>query len=241
MTYRTTKPEQWAEALGRGEDALDALWTESAVANADTVEHLAILLLQDALRTLGSGYPTRITKTGTESRRWESEASMIVHEHLKDVPLEVQADAGFWSGLALGPLRPFVLWRYDSDLVGVSRLNFGIGNPAENLIFRLWKRGEIGFEPGAIDPYSLTRFGTIDVWRSHIFRQTYAHATEVSREIIRVQASDQPLKKLQIRWLAKELRRLRANIVFEFLTASQASAMVQAAAQRARETIPAAE
>ena len=73
------------------------------------------------------------------------------------------------------------------------------------------------------------RTGDQDLWRSHILRQDYANARVVARALLRLQAGQLAAKKLSVdavRELAKRLRRLHANVVFEFLDAPQAEGLV---------------
>lgn len=192
--------------------------------------------LRDGLSKLRKKYPVTLRSRDPEGGRFESEACVVVHKSLVNVDRRALADHDFWTYLAV-EFADIVEWRFGSNGKASQLRNYGIGARSENLLFRLWLRADMGREPGS-DPYDLARSGDQDLWRSHLLRQNFANARCVARSLLRLQTgklvvSSRPAKRLVggddpagVRTLAKRLRRIRANVVFEYLSAKQADALV---------------
>jgi hypothetical protein len=197
--------------------------------------------LCDELRTkllkLKRKYPSKLRAKDPQGGKFESEACAIVHASLSDVERIVLADHDFWTWLAVDLLADIVEWRFGTEGRPAQPANYGIGTRAENMMFRLWLRADIGKTAGT-DPYELAKSGDQDLWRSHLLRQGYANARSIVHSLLKLQAGklvlgNKPAKKLTggdepkgIRMLAKRLRRTRANLVFEYLTPQQADELV---------------
>lgn len=174
-----------------------------------------------------------INETGKKSgSEFETAASPLVHRRLPEHP--ALADPEFWIWLAVSFGQEIVYWRYgDTGNHG----NFGIGGSGENLFYRLWLRAEIGHSPDAEDAYRLARYGDIDFWRSHIFRQSYGDARVFARAFLEFQFPAKRhgkarLKHIEIRSLAKHLKRARSNLMFEVMSQERATRFIEAEWQR---------
>ena len=158
---------------------------------------------------------------------FEAEAAPEVHKTFPSHP--ALADAEFWIWLAVTHCEEVVRRRYSGSL---NPQNFGVGGAGVNLLYRLWLRAEIAFDPAAADKYALARFGDIDFWRSHIFRQGYGDARTFVRALLEfqfpAQTSRKPrLKIAEIRALAKQLKRARSNLMFEVMSETRAALFIQ--------------
>jgi len=158
---------------------------------------------------------------------FEVAAGPIVHSILPEHP--ALADAEFWVWLTLAHCQTIVDWRYPGKR---NLRNFGIGGAGENLLYRLWLRAEIAYSPGRKDEYELSRFGDIDFWRSHIFRQSYGEMRSFARALVEFQfpannGRKARLKIHDIRELAKGLKRARTNLMFEVMTESRATQFIE--------------
>lgn len=178
---------------------------------------------------------SKLKKGGDEAAEFEAAASELVHE-LVPARASVIADSEFWLWLALVHFHDLIEWRYGSSQHGADWKNFGVGAASENLLYRLWLRGELGYDPVASDKYVLAKRGDIDFWRSHLFRQSYANAKAFAKALIRFQYPyDDPaqprLKIAVIRELVKRLRRLRANLVIELLDEPSATEIIRSEAE----------
>jgi len=193
------------------------------------VDPAAVVKLKSEMIKLRKQFPATLRQRDQDGGRFEQQACEIVHRCLSAYPRETVADIDFWTWLAVAKLSELVEWRFGAEGRHAKPENYGIGKRVENLLFRLWLRGELVKEEKAKDPYELAKTGDQDLWRSHIIRQGYANARLVTKALLRLQAGKLAAKRLGIdgvRELAKRLRRLRANVVFEYLTAGQAEALV---------------
>lgn len=174
--------------------------------------------------------------------RFDAAGAAVVHRWTMEqmLPPRMIADQQFWRWLAVIYGYDIIRWRYDDGKGGpIKRENFGLKGTRENALFRMYQIGSIVYDAGADDPYGLARAGDVDFWRSHILRQNYANAHPIARTLVKLQAGmlegEDPLRISEIRELAKDLRRLRANIVFECLTDDGAKRLVQERVPLARE------
>lgn len=182
-------------------------------------------------------YPVRLRLKDPEGGRFESEACASVHLCMQGLDRFILADYDFWTWLAVDFLADLLEWRFGTDGRPAQPANYGIGARAENLWFRLWLRGELGKAPGT-DPYELAKSGDQDLWRSHLLRQGYANARALAHAVLKLQAGSlkvdkKTVKRLAggddpngVRMLAKRIRRMRANLVLEYLTPQQAESLV---------------
>ncbi|MES3056623.1 DUF6339 family protein [Sphingomonas faeni] len=158
---------------------------------------------------------------------FEAAAGEEVHKRLPSHP--ALADPEFWIWLALTHCEQIITRRYAGS---TNAKNFGVGGAGENLLYRLWLRAEIAYDAKAKDKYALSRFGDIDFWRSHIFRQGYGDVRGFARALLEFQfpknAKRQPrLKIIEIRALAKHLKRARSNLMFEVMSEARAVEFIQ--------------
>jgi hypothetical protein len=193
--------------------------------------------LRASLLKLKKRYPAKLRVKDPQGGKFESEACGVVHACLADLDRDVLADHDFWTWLAVDCLADILEWRFGCAERPAQAANYGIGSRTENMFFRLWLRADLGKASGA-DPYELAKLGDQDLWRSHLLRQGYANARSIVRALLKLQAGklmheEKAATKLAggdepngIRMLAKRLRRMRANVVFEFLTQLQADALV---------------
>jgi hypothetical protein len=180
---------------------------------------------------------------------FESEGAIVLHEVLPDDA--ALRDPEFWIWLATVPGRPLILKRYplkegkkpkdgqdQSDKPTKNPLpdsnNFFGSGAKETLFFRLWIRAEMG-KSDSEDQWEFVRPGMIDFWRSHVFRQVYAHHRAFLHAFVDFQfpSSSNPdrqkaqLSTPKIRILAHELSLACANVVIETLNQTQCAALIQ--------------
>lgn len=195
----------------------------------DFMSDSAIKRLGIELRQLKKKFPAKLRERDQEGGRFEQLACEIVHRCLACCGPDVLADFDLWTWIAVVQLADVVEWRFGVEGRHAKPENYGIGKRSENLFFRLWLRAELVTDNKAKDPYHLAKTGDQDLWRSHILRQGYSNARLVTTALLRLQAGQLTAKRLTvegIRELAKRLRRMRANVFFEFLSAAQAEALV---------------
>lgn len=238
MKYRSLSPEaakRYLESVFNGE-VPDMREFERVSGSGD--EHAVASCVDSAVSALEKvrrRYPRHLKNRDKQGGAFEAEACEFVHRALVGVTDEVLADMDFWTWLAVARCRAIVEWRFGADNKAAKPANYGIGNRVENLVYRLWLRADLALDPAAKDPYHLAKTGDQDLWRSHIIRQGYASARPVARSLIRLQAGQLGKKRLKIddvRAVAKLLKRLRANIMFEYLSPQQAEGLVLETCER---------
>lgn len=174
--------------------------------------------LRDELKKLQIRYGEK--RSDKDNSGFEGDAAVLVHTHVPAEPL-VLSDFEFWTWLAVIHFPQLVEWRYGAQ-AGADLKNYGIGARSENFLYRLWLRADLSLDDTASHRYHLTRKGQVDFWRSHLFRQGYASVPAMARALIRFQYPDElngnpRLKIAGIRALAPRMKRLRANLMYEFL------------------------
>jgi hypothetical protein len=196
-------------------------WDEIATALVAELEALLKDYVQGGGRDVAMGY--------------EAEASVLVHQRLPEHP--ALGDPEFWTWLAVVPGPELVVQRYAINrrssapkVPGTD--NFSSRSSPENLFFRLWLRGKMGYCEELEDPYFYARCGDIDIWRSHLFRQGYADSRPFARALLSFQYPDGPGSRPRlgieaIRALVKRLSRARTNIFFEFMDATRSIEFIE--------------
>ncbi|MFP4542327.1 MAG: DUF6339 family protein [Opitutales bacterium] len=173
--------------------------------------------------------------------RFEAAACVAVHEALpRDAAL---ADPEFWIWMATGPGLDLIRRRYPGkgEAQIPDRLNFTSASARETFFYRLWVRAELAHDPALADPYELARYGDIDFWRSHVFRQMSTETGPLLAAFIRFQHPEGPdgkkrLTQDEIRALVKYMRRAAANMLVETLDEQEAARFVEEQWQKIRST-----
>lgn len=205
---------------------------ERRVGSGPEIDTQPLSELREQLSGIKDQFPQFLPAKSTDGGKFEQLSCSVVHEALKNYPSIALADPDFWLWTSLTFFEDIIEWRFGTRGRKAHLENYGIGTASkrrENLIYRLWLRGDMGFEVNADDPYRLARAGDQDLWRSHLIRREYASARPVARAILRLQAGMfdlMPLGTDQVREFVKHLQRLRANVMLEMLDDSGADQVV---------------
>lgn len=206
----------YVEVKGRGEDYPQ-----------EQIEKLRTELLK-----IKAQFPEKINKWDKSGGQFEAIGSEIVHRILPHDP-HIFADTGFWVWLAVTQLSDIVEWRHGSDIKFAELANYGIGSGKriENLFLRMWLRADLVVDYEAEEPYYLSKLGDQDLWRSHIIRQGYSNVRALAKALVIYQCIEEGKRLTNdsngIRALAKRLKRLRANVMFEFLDINQLNHIIK--------------
>lgn len=195
----------------------------------DLIELAPLEKLQSKLEETQSNFPSLIKRGTGDGGRFELQGCEHVHRELSSFPAEALADPEFWIWVTVANFSELVQWRFGVYPHRAKLSNYGIGSGTEGMIMRMWLRGEIGYDGNLKDPYELSRVGDQDLWRSHIIRQGYGNVREVSRSLLRLQSGKLGHPRLgvnEIRQLAKQIRRLRANVFLESFSGAQCDALI---------------
>lgn len=182
-----------------------------------------------------------------DDKALEGKGAEALHSYLHDTLPDHEAlrDPEFWYWFATVPGRELIEARYpfkpkesqDDEKKKVAYLpgrgNFAGQQAKEVLFFRLWIRAEMARQLDG-DPekkYEYVTPGAIDFWRSHVFRQLYAHHRPFLHAWVDFQFPDHDLearlKTDAIRQLAKDLLKACANIQVELLDMDQCRALIE--------------
>lgn len=165
----------------------------------------------------------------------DSKGAVLLHQLLPDDP--ALRDPEFWIWFSTVPGRDLVLARYPETGKHVlpDFKNFHGSSARETLFFRLWIRAEMGRKPVAPDEWEFVLPGMVDFWRSHVFRQLYAHYRPFLEAFVDFQfppdeSGERHKPRLNtggIRALARELSMACANTVVEALDRAQCEALIR--------------
>lgn len=187
--------------------------------------------LRNTLLKLKQNFPEVLGNKDKSGGKFEAEACVFVHQAIpKD--FEAISDPEFWLYLSTVHFSDIIEWRHGTEEVKANLANYGIGGRMENLVYRMWLRSDIVYDKSEADPYALARIGDQDLWRSHILRQSYSSVRTIAKALIKFQypAEKGRLSTDGIRELAKRLKRLRANVLFEYLSPLQIDNLIAAQA-----------
>jgi len=167
----------------------------------------------------------------------EGVLAVVLHEGLKGLPASVLTDRDFWRYCA-AYMYDFIVWRQPTTTVSALYPYFGVKSDslgaADCVPQRMFGRAHIvlaASHPGEPDPYELAKFGAADVWISHILRVRNSYAPLVVRELLDG-VRDGRLKTDTIREVAKDLKRVRSNVLFEVLEAEDVRTLMESSEAR---------
>ena len=184
-----------------------------------------------AKRSNSTSFTSKIGKD-----RLEGLLSVKFYEDLSTLPSSVLTSPGFWRYLAAWEMFDFIEWR---DGVGCSLSSYGAASatPTMDCVpLRIFVRGQVGTSAAPDDPMSIAGIAGTDVWRSHVLRVRTAREPAVARALL--QAWDRGDAKTDVvRDVAKRLKRLRSNVVFELLDHAQAETLVAAEIESAKASL----
>lgn len=163
----------------------------------------------------------------------EGEISTVLFSHLRELPTQVLSDPGLWRYLGAWHLFDFVEWR-DGDKCKLESFGAGSVRPTWDCApLRMFVRAKICAE-GAVDNWEdLCAVPGTDLWRSHILRVKTGNFPLLSCCLVQSWREGE-VNTASVREVAKGLKRMRSNIVFEFLNPIQTRSIVHAEIDKAR-------
>jgi hypothetical protein len=165
-------------------------------------------------------------KSNSDLDEIEGKLSSEVFRLLYKLPTEILTDPDFWRYLCATTFFQFIIWRDGSAEDLPARASFGASSKSitmDCVPFRMFNRGLINFElTGDLKDDSYASIPGTDVWRSHILRVKTSFSPNLTRNILEKLESGK-LPTSLVRPLAKRLRRLRSNVIFEILEPEDAN------------------
>lgn len=243
MYQSVSRKDAVAYIIGRHEGSVgahDLQVSYPGTAAPDWVDDV-LTVLDEVLATWGR---VDLKNYSSDQARDEMEGilSAKIHEGLRLIPATVLTDRNFWRYCSTY-LYDFVVWRQPSSAVSALYPYFGVASDSlgtECVPHRMFNRAHIaraGVEhSGDAHPYALASFGAADVWKSHILRTRNSYAPVVVHEIL-VDVQGGKLPTDPVRLLAKNLKRVRSNVLFEVLDQHQARSLVDREKQRVATTL----
>lgn len=197
----------------------------------------ALPLIEDALERIVDTFEIERAGLGAKEKdAFEGRLVALLHPALRQLPASVLSDRDFWRYLATFWLFDFGVWRDgkqgakgdtfpSDDTFGCSTSSL---HP-DTISLRMFNRGEVSVgcaEVGGGEPYAVAAIAGSDVWKSHILRTLNWQSPEVTRQIL-LKVGEGELKTAVVRDFIKRIRRTRANVQLDVLTATQAAELVE--------------
>lgn len=151
----------------------------------------------------------------------EGQLSIALYESLKILESGILTDPGFWRYLAMWEMFEFVQWR-DGENCKLESFGAGSYNPTWDCVpKRMFVRARIAQEArGPEGAEALASVAGTDLWRSHILRVKTGNCPALSAALVEAWDQDDVRTK-EVRDVAKRIKRLRSNIVFELMDEQQ--------------------
>lgn len=143
---------------------------------------------------------------------FEGHVAAVVHQHLRDIEVEVLDDRGFWRYVGIELLWWFTSWRERTPLENGSVAKY-VDNlrPTEAIPIRLFLRGAIAHEGETYErAWRLPR--STDLWRSHILRVRTGSVPAMAQALLDLQ-SDVRMRTELLRPYARRINRMWANVI----------------------------
>jgi len=175
-------------------------------------------ILRDVAQEASLARCEALKASGLTRDQVEGTVGSKLYPHLLSLPPQALSDPDFWRYVAVEILREFVFWR---DGVNCSLASFGLASARripDCVPLRMFNRAHIAHRATDGDPLRaglLASSAGADFWQSHILRVQSRYDPRVARELAE-KMDDGSLPDVQaLRQIAKEIRRLRANLVLE--------------------------
>ena len=168
-------------------------------------------------------------RQGDEADRFEvfeGRAAGRVHMAMRDLPIAVLDDPGFWRYVSLAKFWWFIKFREAKPIAAGNHMTYVDGTrPTECVPLRMFLRAQAVREG---DDYSLASSmdRATDFWRSHVLRVQTASAPALARSFARLQHEKQMPTESQLRPFARQLNRLWANVVLHGVDEAEATQLL---------------
>ena len=237
MTYPTISRAQVESFVG-AINAAKSQKARSAVvaprhADRGTGESIAGAIVS-ACEAVLSSMPKALRTTNADA--FEGELSVQFYKVLSQLNPEVLNDLDFWRYVACAHLKDFIIWRDGSEDSPASRAGFGAGKSASGfqdcVPYRMFRRGQIACLakiPG-VTPLQIAKIPGTDLWRSHVLRVRIGNAPTAAATFLLIaegyRGGSISMTKLS-REAAKLVKRLRSNVLMDYLDSDDARGILE--------------
>jgi len=208
--------------------------------------------VSDVLSLLKGDLESLITVNGIDPR-FDSKARELIHGYLSNLDTQVLIDSDFWRYLSGIYFYDIVRTRHPENkkakTIDANWANFGgkSSSTTESLIHRLFLGADLSIDrENRSDPYHLSKVHDVDLWQSHIIRvlsgenPIYARALLLwfkerdkwyskqsnSAELLKEMDRYDNFKTAHLRDFVKRVRRVRSNVIHEFLSLEEVRALI---------------
>lgn len=196
--------------------------------DADEVEDL----LREVKKKVSSSQAQKLKTRGVSPDQVEGMLALELHSSLMSLPATCLTDPDFWRYISVEVVRDFVFWR---DGVDCSYASFGLSSSRripDCVPLRMFNRAHLA---RLIDPQDLDRqiqivkAGGADFWQSHVLRVQNRFDPRIVLSLV-VALETSALENVQdLRDVAKDIRRLRANVILELQTEKELERSIKSA------------
>lgn len=222
MKYPCFRLSQGRTALANHKDergsTFAAVAPELRMAEGDLDSDEVEDLLREVARKVNPSQASRLKTKGVTQDQVEGILSINLYETLSDFPAGTLTDPDFWRYLAVEVVRDFVWWRDGRDC---SYASFGLSSSRripDCVPLRMFNRAHIAeavAEKVSIPRMEIVKAGGADFWQSHVLRVQNRFDPRIVASLVDSLESEQIANVQELRDVAKDIRRLRANVVLE--------------------------
>lgn len=196
--------------------------TQKGQAGSDIADAPLQLLNRKLTRSM-----EELEKSGPKNKKvkwqkFDSQAAPLVFEALNVLPFAILNDIDFWRYVAVHVMYDIVDWRYPKD--NGSRWGSNPSQAIRTITYAWFIRGQLCRNFNTEEIALVNKVSDIDIWTSHVIAVLHGSSSAIMYEYFRKCVEWQKpsggwnlLGRLAFRDLAKQLKALRSNYVFDII------------------------
>jgi hypothetical protein len=167
---------------------------------------------------------------GADSMRIEGEISPNLYNLLRNVPVSIRDDVGFWRWVTIGALLPFLM--FQENPLKLESIGAGT-NHKDILARRMFLRAQVSKLvqlDGTLQFDSLANLGTKnnhDFWQSHVVRLSTGAENELAQALINSHAEDRLSTEHLRAFIRDRINRPKGTIATFLMSSDDASEYIQ--------------
>ena len=213
------------------QDQIKTFLTQEGDAGSDIAGDALKILNSKLLKIISNIEDSGLKNSKQKRRAFDIEAAPLIFQTLNGLPFQILNDMKFWRYVGVHAIYDVVDWRYPKD--NGSRWGSNPTQSIRTLAYALFVRGQLceGFDKNELA--LVNKVGDVDVWTSHVIAVLHGSSTAITHEFFRKCVGWQKPKggfddwgRLALRDLAKQLKALRSNYVFDVIDKRTAAQIV---------------
>lgn len=222
MKYPCFRLSQGRTALANhkddGDNPFASVAPEYRLASGDLDSDDIDEILRDIRRGAGLDKANELRSSGLTADQVEGNVGVDLYPSIMEFPPEALGDPDFWRYIAVEVIRDFVFWRDGDDC---SLASFGLSSARripDCVPLRMFNRAHIASETARDDSGEQSRIamaGGADFWQSHVLRVQNRYDPRIAQDLATAMYSGEIPNVQVLRQIAKDIRRLRANLILE--------------------------